>query len=98
MTTELAGRAVLTVPSTYVQARLDFATEQLAFADEPAGYGVHAVLDGTLVSHIQPVALVRGVMRAFEVRYEQTTLRLRVVLTVLTEPLALRWRVVSRTL
>ena len=56
MTAELAGRAVLTVPSTYVQARLDFDSEQLEFAQEPAGYGVHAVCDGTLVSHIQPVA------------------------------------------
>jgi 3',5'-cyclic-AMP phosphodiesterase len=52
---ELAGRAVLTVPSTYVQARLDFRSEEIELADEPAGFAVHAVLDGELVSHVQPV-------------------------------------------
>jgi hypothetical protein len=55
MTGELAGRAVLTVPSTYVQARLDFCSQEIQLADEPAGFAVHAVLDGELVSHVQPV-------------------------------------------
>jgi hypothetical protein len=55
MTGELAGRAVLTIPSTYVQARLDLASDELTFTAEPAGFAVHAVLDGELVSHIQPV-------------------------------------------
>ena len=52
---ELAGRAVLTVPSTYVQARLDFRLQEIELADEPAGFAVHAILDGELVSHVQPV-------------------------------------------
>ncbi len=52
---ELAGRPVLTVPSTYVQTRLDFRLQKIVLADEPAGFAVHAVLDGELVSHVQPV-------------------------------------------
>ena len=52
---ELAGVPVLTVPSTYVQGRLDFQMRELEVAAEPAGFAVHAVLDGELVSHIQPV-------------------------------------------
>lgn len=52
---ELAGRAVLTVPSTYVQSRLDFHMQELELADEPAGFAVHTVLDGEVVSHVQPV-------------------------------------------
>lgn len=54
---ELAGRAVLTVPSTYVQLRLDFRSQELELADEPAGFAVHTVLDGELVSHVQPVSV-----------------------------------------
>jgi 3',5'-cyclic AMP phosphodiesterase CpdA len=53
---ELAGRAVLAAPSTYVQARLDFRSQALEFAAEPRAFAVHALLDGALVSHIQPVA------------------------------------------
>jgi Icc protein len=52
---ELAGRPVLAVPSTYLQARLDFASVELEFAAEPAGFAVHAVLDGEVMSHVQPV-------------------------------------------
>jgi 3',5'-cyclic-AMP phosphodiesterase len=55
ITGELAGRAVLTVPSTYVQARLNFEMEQLELAREPAGFAVHALVDGELISHVQPV-------------------------------------------
>jgi Icc protein len=57
MTAELAGRAVLTVPSTYVQARLDFGAAETEWATEPPGFAWHAVFDGELVSHIQPVSL-----------------------------------------
>jgi 3',5'-cyclic-AMP phosphodiesterase len=52
---ELVGRAVLTVPSTYVQGRLEFGSHELQLADEPAGFAVHAVVDGAVVSHVQPV-------------------------------------------
>ena len=55
MTGELAGRSVLTVPSTYVQARLDFTLQEIELAAEPAGFALHALVDGELVSHIQPV-------------------------------------------
>jgi 3',5'-cyclic AMP phosphodiesterase CpdA len=56
ITGELAGRPVLTIPSTYVQGRLDFGSHELTLADEPAGFAFHAVLNGDVVSHIQPVA------------------------------------------
>jgi 3',5'-cyclic-AMP phosphodiesterase len=52
---ELGGRSVLAAPSTYVQARLDFGAEEIRFSDDPAGFVVHALLDGELVSHVQPV-------------------------------------------
>jgi 3',5'-cyclic-AMP phosphodiesterase len=55
ITGDLAGRAVLTVPSTYIQGRLNFAAEGFELADEPAGFALHAVLDGELISHVQPV-------------------------------------------
>jgi 3',5'-cyclic-AMP phosphodiesterase len=51
----LAGCSVLTVPSTYVQGRLDFGLREPEVAAEPAGFAVHAALDGQLISHIQPV-------------------------------------------
>jgi 3',5'-cyclic-AMP phosphodiesterase len=52
---ELGGRSVLAVPSTYVQARLEFGAEQIRLSAEPSGFAVHALLDGELVSHVQPV-------------------------------------------
>jgi 3',5'-cyclic-AMP phosphodiesterase len=55
ITAELAGRTVLSVPSTYVQARLDFDSQEIELAADPAGFAVHAVLDGDLISHVQPV-------------------------------------------
>jgi Icc protein len=55
MAGELAGRAVLTVPSTYVQGLLSFRSGEIRLAAEPAGFGVHALLDGEIASHVQPV-------------------------------------------
>jgi Icc protein len=55
MTAELAGRAVLAVPSTYVQTRLKFNSPEIEIAAEPPGFAVHALLDGELASHVQPV-------------------------------------------
>jgi len=52
---ELGGRAVLSVPSTYVQGLLDFRATQLQLSADPPGFAVHALVDGRLVSHIQPV-------------------------------------------
>lgn len=56
MTGELAGRPVLTVPSTYVQARPNFASGATEWTAEPSGFALHTFLDGELISHIQPVA------------------------------------------
>jgi 3',5'-cyclic AMP phosphodiesterase CpdA len=56
MATELAGRPVLAVPSTYVQVRLNFAATEIELApSDPSGFAVHALVDGGLVSHVQPV-------------------------------------------
>jgi 3',5'-cyclic-AMP phosphodiesterase len=55
ITAELAGRAVLAVPSTYVQTRLSFNSDEIETAAEPPGFAVHALLDGELASHVQPV-------------------------------------------
>src|SRR6201996_2201205 len=56
---ELAGRAVVTVPSTYLQAALDFSTERITMAPDPPGFAIHAFRDGTLATHIQPIASPR---------------------------------------
>jgi 3',5'-cyclic-AMP phosphodiesterase len=55
MTGDLTGLPVLTVPSTYAQARLNFTMQELELAAAPAGFAVHAVVDGGLISHIEPV-------------------------------------------
>lgn len=52
----LGGRAVFAVPSTYVQARLDFRSLALEFTGEPPGFAVHVLGDGELIPHVQPVA------------------------------------------
>jgi 3',5'-cyclic AMP phosphodiesterase CpdA len=52
---EVAGTTVLAVPSTYIQARLSFETDEIELVAEPRGFAVHAFRDGELASHIQPV-------------------------------------------
>jgi Icc protein len=52
---ELAGRAVLTVPSTYLQAALDFTSTGIAMRADPPAFAVHALRDGNLASHLQPI-------------------------------------------
>jgi Icc protein len=52
---ELGGRSVMSVPSTYVQGLLAFGATELELSDDPPGFAVHALVDGVLVSHIQPV-------------------------------------------
>ncbi len=54
---ELAGRAVLTVPSTYMQTVLDFTAPKLTMHADPPGFAIHALRDGTLASHVQTVPL-----------------------------------------
>ncbi len=53
---ELAGRAVLTVPSTYLQAALDFEAPKLVMGADPPGFAVHALCDGELASHVQAIS------------------------------------------
>jgi 3',5'-cyclic-AMP phosphodiesterase len=48
----LAGRAVLAIPSTYVQAQLDFSAPEIRFGAGPPGFAVHALLDGTIASYL----------------------------------------------
>jgi 3',5'-cyclic-AMP phosphodiesterase len=55
ITAELGGRTVLAVPSTFVQAQVNFSTDKIGFVVEPCGYAVHALLDGELASHVQTV-------------------------------------------
>jgi 3',5'-cyclic AMP phosphodiesterase CpdA len=55
VTGELAGRGVLTIPSTYVQARPNFDSGETEWVAEPAGFALHTVLDGELITHVQPV-------------------------------------------
>jgi Icc protein len=55
ITAELAGRTVLTAPSTYTQFRLGFTPEGIELSTEPASFVLHAVVDGELISHFQPV-------------------------------------------
>jgi Icc protein len=52
---ELDGRAVLAIPSTYVQARFDLASSEMELSDDPPGFAVHTLVDGDLASHLQPV-------------------------------------------
>ncbi len=51
----LGGCGVLTCPSTHLQAPLEIGMTDLRLVDEPAAFAVHALLDGTVVSHIQPI-------------------------------------------
>ena len=55
ITAGLAGCPVMTVPSTYVQSRLNLGSHEVELADDPRGFALHTVLDGELVSHVQPV-------------------------------------------
>jgi 3',5'-cyclic-AMP phosphodiesterase len=51
----LAGRPVLAVPSVYEQARLDFGLTEFEMSEDPPAFAVHTVVDGRLVSHLQPI-------------------------------------------
>jgi hypothetical protein len=51
-----ADRPLIVVPSTYMQSKLDWSCTDFVLVDEPPAYGLHALLDGELVSHVQPIA------------------------------------------
>jgi 3',5'-cyclic-AMP phosphodiesterase len=55
---ELAGRRVLSAPSTYIGFELDFAAAQIDDVPVPPGYVVHVLRDGELASHV--IALPAG--------------------------------------
>jgi Icc protein len=52
---ELAGRAVVSVPSTYLQAVLKFDPTPIEMVPDPPGFAVHAFRDGALTSHVQTI-------------------------------------------
>ncbi len=56
----LGGVTVLAIPSTDVQLALDFAPGELRFVSEPPCFAVHVLLEGRIVSHIQPVVAPPG--------------------------------------
>jgi Icc protein len=51
----LGGRSVITAPSTYMQGLLAFDAPELRLSADPPGFAVHVLVDGELVSHVQPV-------------------------------------------
>lgn len=55
--TRFSGRPLITVPSTHLQTRLNFEAQEFELTPEPPAYVVHAVVDGEVVSHLQPVAM-----------------------------------------
>ena len=58
MTTTFAGRQLLICPSTNSALRLDLrADDRIPFAvsRQPLGFAVHLLVDGRLVSHVQPL-------------------------------------------
>jgi Icc protein len=52
ITGSLAQRPVLTIPSTYVQARLDFTSPEIELGGGPPGFARHALLDGEITSYV----------------------------------------------
>jgi 3',5'-cyclic AMP phosphodiesterase CpdA len=49
------GCGVVACPSTNLQAKLEIGAEGFTVVREPPAFAVHALLDGGLVSHLQPV-------------------------------------------
>jgi 3',5'-cyclic-AMP phosphodiesterase len=50
---ELSGRAVVSIPSTYLQAALKFTPAPIEMSPDPPGFAIHALRDGALTSHVQ---------------------------------------------
>jgi 3',5'-cyclic-AMP phosphodiesterase len=51
----VGGCGVVACPSTNLQAKLEIGSEGFAVVHEPPAFAVHALVNGELVSHIQPV-------------------------------------------
>jgi 3',5'-cyclic-AMP phosphodiesterase len=52
----IAGRPLVVVPSTYMQSLLDWSCDDFVLVPEAPGFALHALLDGTLITHLQPIA------------------------------------------
>jgi 3',5'-cyclic-AMP phosphodiesterase len=52
----VGGCPVVACPSVNLQAKLAFGSDEFITVREPPAYAIHAQVDGTLVSHLQPVA------------------------------------------
>lgn len=50
----LGGRPVMAVPSVYERSKLDFAMAEIELCGDPPAFAVHSLVDGRLVSHLQP--------------------------------------------
>lgn len=57
MSTSFAGRPLLICPSTNSAVELDLRPREVPFAEraQPLGFAVHLLVDGRLVSHVQPL-------------------------------------------
>lgn len=55
-TAMVGGRPFVSAPSVNFQLSLDLAGDSLEVNDEPPGFLIHVLVDGRLVSHVQPVA------------------------------------------
>lgn len=58
ITTQFAGRPLLFCPSTNSALRLDLRPDEglaATFEEQPLGFAVHVLIDGRLVSHVQPL-------------------------------------------
>jgi 3',5'-cyclic-AMP phosphodiesterase len=53
ITGSIAGRPAVTIPSTYAQLVLDLTRSDLPMVDAPQGFGLHLVVAGRLVSHVE---------------------------------------------
>jgi 3',5'-cyclic AMP phosphodiesterase CpdA len=51
----LGGRPVLAAPSTYVQGRFAYGSNEIELTDEPPGFALHAFRDGELISMVHKV-------------------------------------------
>jgi 3',5'-cyclic AMP phosphodiesterase CpdA len=51
----LGGCGVMTCPSTFRQAPLELGMTEVELIAEPAAFAVHALVEGELVSHLQPI-------------------------------------------
>ncbi|HEY2638232.1 MAG TPA: metallophosphoesterase [Solirubrobacteraceae bacterium] len=51
----LGGTAVTTCASTNLQARLQIGGTTLRFAPDPPAFALHVLVDGELVTHVQPI-------------------------------------------